>query len=471
MREIIHLSVGQCGNQVGNAFWQTICAEHGISYDGSYTGNTPESQLTRANVYFNELNHHKRYVPRSIIVDLEPGPIDSLRSGPLGSLFKPDNYVFSQASAGNNWAKGFYTEGADLAEEIMDTIRREAEQCDLLTGFQLSHSLGGGTGSGLGALIVAKLREEYPDRMMATFSILPSPKVSNTVVEPYNATLATNQLIEHASEVFCFDNEAIFDICQKTLRLPQPSHTDLNTIIAQAASGITTSLRFPGHHNTDLRKLAVNLVPFPRLHFLTVGFAPLVSVSAASFRTMSAPELIQQLFAPSSVLIAADPQRGKYLTAAASFRGKLSIRDVEEHMKIARNKNKAQFVQWIPDSIQTSLCTVPSQTHQVSATFIANNTCIAEVFSRIQAQFTPMFRRKAFLHNYTHEGMDEAEFSEAEQNLIDLLNQYKQYQDVDLEDDEGYSDKHHHDGLEFNEESTMYSFNERAPTTTVNVGY
>ena len=79
--------------------------------------------------------------------------------------------------AGNNWAKGHYTEGAELVDSIMDVVRKESENCDCLQGFQLAHSLGGGTGSGLGTLLISKIREEYPDRIMTTFSVVPSPKV------------------------------------------------------------------------------------------------------------------------------------------------------------------------------------------------------------------------------------------------------------------------------------------------------
>lgn len=103
--------------------------------------------------------------------------MDAIKAGPTGQLFRPDNFVFGQNGAGNNWAKGFYTEGAELADAVLDVVRRETENCDCLQGFQLVHSLGGGTGSGLGTLLLSKIREEYPDRMMATFSVLPSAKV------------------------------------------------------------------------------------------------------------------------------------------------------------------------------------------------------------------------------------------------------------------------------------------------------
>ena len=119
-----------------------------------------------------------KYVPRAILVDLEPGTMDSVRSGPFGQIFRPDNFVFGQSGAGNNWAKGHYTEGAELVDSVLDVVRKEAESCDCLQGFQLTHSLGGGTGSGMGTLLISKIREEYPDRIMNTFSVVPSPKVS-----------------------------------------------------------------------------------------------------------------------------------------------------------------------------------------------------------------------------------------------------------------------------------------------------
>lgn len=105
-----------------------------------------------------------KYVPRAVLVDLEPGTMDSVRSGPFGQLFRPDNFVFGQSGAGNNWAKGHYTEGAELVDSVLDVVRKEAESCDCLQGFQLTHSLGGGTGSGMGTLLISKIREEYPDR-------------------------------------------------------------------------------------------------------------------------------------------------------------------------------------------------------------------------------------------------------------------------------------------------------------------
>ena len=74
-------------------------------------------QLERIEVYYNQASGGK-YVPRAILLDLEPGTMDSVRAGPYGGIFRPDNYVFGQSGAGNNWAKGHYTEGKHLIMPI-----------------------------------------------------------------------------------------------------------------------------------------------------------------------------------------------------------------------------------------------------------------------------------------------------------------------------------------------------------------
>jgi len=434
MREIVHIQAGQCGNQIGAKFWESMAAEHGIDPQGEYVGDN-HLQLERINVYFNN-GKDGRYVPRAILTDLEPGTMHAIRSGPFGALFRPDNFVHGQSGAGNNWAKGHYTEGAELVDQIMDVVRKESEGCDMLQGFQITHSMGGGTGAGMGTLLVSKIREEYPDRIMSTYSVIPSPKVSDTVVEPYNATLSVHQLVENADQCFALDNEALYDICFRTLKLENPSYNDLNHLIANAITGTTCSLRFPGQLNCDLRKLAVNMVPFPRLHFFLVGFAPLTSVNAEKYRVLTVPELTAQAFDAKNMMCAADPRHGRYLTCAMMFRGEMSSKEVDDQMVQMVNKNTPYFVEWIPNNLKASICDIPPPGLKMSSVFVGNSTAIQEAWKRVADQFTLMFRRKAYLHWYTGEGMDEMEFTEAESNLNDLVSEYQQYQDATAEEDD-----------------------------------
>lgn len=112
------------------------------------------------------------------------------------------------------------------------------------------------------------------------------------------------------------------------------------------------------------------------------------------------------------------------------------MREVENQMGNMQNKNSNYFVEWIPNNVQTTFCSVPPRGLKMSSTFVGNSTSIQELFNRIGQQFSLMFRRKAFLHWYTSEGMDEMEFTEAESNMNDLVAEYQQYQEASITDGE-----------------------------------
>lgn len=266
--------------------------------------------------------------------------------------------------------------------------------------------------------------------MMLTFSVVPSPKVSESVVEPYNAMLSLSQLVETVDECMVLDNEALYDIAQSTLKLKNPSFSNLNSLISTVMSGVTCGLRFPGQLNSDLRKLAVNLVPFPRLHFFMVGFAPLFGMSNRKFQKLSIAELTRQMWSSGNMMCAANPHHGRYLTASVLFRGaSVSMKEVDHQMSAIQDKNSAHFVEWIPHNVKSSVCNIPPKGLELSSTFIGNSTAMQDIFKRVDFQFSTMFRKKAFLHWYTEEGMEEEEFIEAQDNIQDLVAEYQQYQD------------------------------------------
>merc|ERR1711953_1113941 len=363
----------------------------------------------------------ERYVPRACLIDLEPGTVDVIKASPVGTLFKPDNFVFGASGAGNNWAKGHYTEGAELIEEALDVIRKEVENCDCPQGFQICHSLGGGTGSGMGTLVLLKLRDAYPDRILATYSVYPSPKVSDTVVEPYNAVLSSHQLLENSDETFVVDNEALYNISHNVLKQPAPKYADLNYLISCVMAGVTASLRFPGKLNGDLRKLGVNLVPFPRLHFFLVAQAPLLSKQSTNMTGVNIKELRTQAYSARNFFSNVRAEDGKYMAASFTFRGAVSTQTVDEQLKNLLEEHADDFVEWIPNNLKSGICTTGPTDCKLSVTFVANTTALKGIFQRLATQFGAMYRRKAFLHWYKGEGMDEMEFQEADKNVRDLI--------------------------------------------------
>lgn len=250
--------------------------------------------------------------------------------------------------------------------------------------------------------------------------------MSDVVVEPYNTILALRHLIEYSDATYCIDNEALFNICYNVLREHQPLYSDLNHLISISMSGITTCFRFPAELNSDLRKLATNMVPFPRMHFFMPGFSPLTSRGDFKHTGMPVRELAKGLFNPNNMLVACNPKTGRYLTVAVIFRGMLSVKEVEEEMGEIQDKHNKYFVEWLTNNLKISICDVPSRGLSESATIVGNSTSIQEVFKRVLDQFMTMFRRKAFIHWYTGEGMEEEEFQAAEQATANLIDEYEQ---------------------------------------------
>ena len=445
-REIIHLSVGQCGNQIGHVFWNRILLEHNIKQDGFF--NMHENlqyedffKLDKIEVYFQESSQFTdKYVPRTVMIDLEPGVIDKVLNSNIGNLFHPDFILTRASGAGNNWAKGHYTMGNEVIDETMDIIRKNVEGCDQLQGFQLSHSIGGGTGSGFGTLVLEKLKDEYPDRINVTWSIYPTQKVSDVVVEPYNAILAISHILTDSDASFVIDNEALFNISQKILKQKSPSFADLNWILSLVMGGCTASLRFPGLLNCDLRKMSVNLVPFPRLHFFTSAYSPLIQQGHEWKLTQwSLSKISDNVWNPKNLLtsIRKKGDDGKFLSASVHYRGRdISSAEIENITRSYLDKQNEAFVEWIPHNVKTSIITLKPESVNNTATMVGNVTSVKDCFERIWESFNKLFEKKAFIHWYKGEGMHELEFSDCEAEIKDLIIEYFEKQEikVDLDD-------------------------------------
>jgi tubulin beta len=441
MGSIVQIQAGQCGNQLGTKFWGDISDEHGIGPTGLYYGDS-DVQLYGIDAYFSESTSGK-YVPRAVLADLEPDVLNSVRGSLYGHLFRPDNFIFGQSGAGNSWAKGYYSEGPEILGPILEAIRKEAETCDRLQAFQLTHSLGGGTGSGLGALILDTLRTEYPGRILSTYSVFPSPRMSDIVVEPYNCMLSMHQLIEKADQVFWFDNEALYGLCTKSLKMAAPTYADVNHLVSLFMSGVTCSLRYPGQRNADLRKLAVNLIPFPRMHFFTCMLAPLTSRDSLPYCAQNVHDLIRQLYNMwnrangmydgEHNMCTCNPRRGVYLTASMAFRAQISSQEVEDQIMQLRARHSSYFIEWIPSSITTSLCDIPPRGLKMAGTFVGNTTALREPLDHIDRKFIRLYERRTFVQWYVNEGLEIGEFDQAHSNCTGLIQEYEMYETAPVE--------------------------------------
>lgn len=185
--------------------------------------------------------------------------------------------------------------------------------CDKPTGFMIFHAVGGGTGSGFGAALMEQLSMEYARQCKISFTIWSSPRISTAVTEPYNSVLSVHSLLEQTDVTNLLDNEALYNVCSRSLGLERPTYTNLNRIIAQVYSSLTTSLRFEGALNVHIDEFQTNLVPYPRIHFMMAAYAPLVAADKAYHETLSVSEITSRVFEPGSQMVTCDPRHGKYI--------------------------------------------------------------------------------------------------------------------------------------------------------------
>merc|ERR1711976_464501 len=182
-----------------------------------------------------------------------------------------------------------------------------------------------------------------------------------------------------------------------TISASEPSSSPPQPMVISTISSLSLCLVSPAPSDSQvsstlISESSVNLIPFPRLHFFMIGFAPLTSRGSQVYRALTVPELTQQMFDAKNMMCASDPRHGRYLTASAMFRGRVSSKEVDEQMLNVQNKNSSYFVEWIPNNIKSAICDIPPKGLKISVTFIGNSTAIQEMFKRVAEQFTAMFR-------------------------------------------------------------------------------
>ena len=301
-------------------------------------------------------------------------------------------------------------------------------------GFTITHSLGGGTGSGFMTLLLEKLTQEYCSTGLLRFTVFPSPRMAAAVVEPYNTVLHAATTMDYEHCVFVSDNEATYKLCVDNLGMTRPNFRNLNQLVAQVISSSTASLRFDGSLNVDLRDFNTNLVPLRRLHFPVMAFAPIVSPEAATCDQRSVADMTTSCFEPTMQMATCDPTNGKYMSCCLLYRGDVTPNDVQRAISAIKLMKTVQFVEWCPTGFKLGLNGGRPTLYQSkggtkltrAVCMLANTTAFKDTWRGLAHKFDLMYSKRAFVHWYAGEGLEECELAEAQDSLAQMIRDYQE---------------------------------------------
>eukprot|EP01065_Artemidia_motanka_P049831 TRINITY_DN837_c0_g1_i1.p1 TRINITY_DN837_c0_g1~~TRINITY_DN837_c0_g1_i1.p1 ORF type:complete len:459 (+),score=172.61 TRINITY_DN837_c0_g1_i1:76-1452(+) len=443
-REICNIMVGQCGNQVGSTFWQQISREHGINDDGSLAPFAREDAGDSKDVFFYQADDNK-FVPRAILCDLEPRVINSIRKGPQARLFNPENFFIDKegGGAGNCWAAG-HDKGLEIDEAMHEMISREVEGADSFEGFIMTHSIAGGTGSGLGSYLLERLSDSWPKKLIQTYSVFPADNSNkgsevgsgDVVVQPYNSILTLKRLTLCADSVVVLDNNALNRVAEESFKCEKPDQHQVNKLVATVMAATTATLRYPGYMNNSLDDLIASLVPIPRLHFLMTGYTPLCMDQGAStqIRKTSVLDVITRLLHRKNNMVSVDTKSGAYISMQCIIQGQVDPGEV--HQSLVRIQQRGlRFIPWGPAGCQVALSRKSPYIetgHRVSGLMLANHTSVSSLFQRLLKQFHKMYSARAYIDNYRKyepfkdDDALKAEFEDSAAVVQGLVKEYQQ---------------------------------------------
>ncbi|KFR15361.1 Tubulin alpha chain, partial [Opisthocomus hoazin] len=426
-RECISVHIGQAGVQMGNSCWELYCLEHGIEPDGIISSTASSAQADSSfGTFFSETGSGK-YVPRAVFVDLEPTVIDLYFLQMRSKKYAPEQLISGKEDAANNYARGHYTIGKQIIDLVVDRTRKMVRTLGRV--FCISPLVAF-------ALAIQRCNGKTSSCDLTVQAGWLSPDGCSVCCVNPEPTSHPKQCLGSASG--CCHTLGLSSLLwlplDRNLDIERPTYTNLNRLIGQIVSSVTASLRFDGALNVDLTEFQTNLVPYPRIHFPLTTYAPIISAEKAYHEQLSVPEITNACFEFSNQMVKCDPRRGKYMACCLLYRGDVVPKDVNAAIAAIKTRRSIQFVDWCPTGFKVGINYQPPTVVpggdlakvQRAVCMLSNTTAIAEAWARLDHKFDLMYAKRAFVHWYVGEGMEEGEFSEAREDLAALEKDYEE---------------------------------------------
>ncbi|CAK78627.1 unnamed protein product (macronuclear) [Paramecium tetraurelia] len=412
MSELIQLNAGWNSNEISLKYLEKLIQDHHLSQQQMNNRENKDQFFERISTCFEE--HEKYRSFRGVFLD-EQQSMDQILTMQDQGFIDP-NYMIGK----NVYLDGTYYQGKNIfaqvyQQEFEDKLRQIYENSDQLFGCNLIHSLSDKF-CGISMQLMPSLESQL---FFSSTSIFPNLQ-SCSAIEIYNTILSLNQLIFNCNYCMVYDYNSLSKRVQEQYKYPTQSNC--HDIIAETLLQNNCSMRFPGYQNGDLRKLAVNLISFPRMHFLSNAFCVISPSKILSNQIYKLTEPANQNFTFS------EDAKNFYRMQATVSRTKNLYYEIQESTSKCKNTTA-----WVKDGFCNINCKVEHYELGDTVLYIGHHNYFGMYCRELCLKFLQQWRRKAYFHYYASEGADELDFVEAESSVSDLFSEYISYDITDQE--------------------------------------
>ncbi|KAM8853194.1 LOW QUALITY PROTEIN: tubulin delta chain [Synchiropus picturatus] len=452
---VVTVQLGQCGNQVGQQFYDVICSDARAAQTQTFSAASRER-------FFHQ-NKHGDLVARAVLIDMEPKVISQSlsRAARCGRWRYGESSHFSQRQgSGNNWANGFCVHGPRHREAAEDLVRRQVERCDRLAGLVAMMSVAGGTGSGVGTFLTQALRDAYPNSFILNQLTWPY-RSGEVILQNYNSVLSLSRLYPLSDAILVHQNHVVHRICSRLLHIRHISFADLNRVIGQQLGSVLQPALTADSHESWSRnpvgELVSALACHPEHKLLSIASAPHLPAASLAFSTFSWPALLKHLrhTLVSSTAVERQVRTGAWTppppqphdsaglwTGAErqapspapggggfnrSLASLLVLRGKEVFAAQTEGFGHASlYTPWLrpPEALTVWKSPLPFDKYEKSATLVSNSQALLPPLDHMVGKAWNMFASRAYIHHYTKFGISEEDFLDSFTSLEQVISSY-----------------------------------------------
>lgn len=415
---VIGLYIGQAGSKIGERFYSEVHSD--IKVELKKTGVTKlvnQEYVKKATNKWFFLDKKGKIQPRAVFVDTHSKVLSHQRS------YKARNSIRMPLNGcGNNWAMGYFYKSKFLLQDVMNCVRKEAEECDNLEHFFGILSTAGGTGSGVGSKILQAIKEEFPKKDVVNTLILPY-RDGEIATQSYNTLLTFSKVYEFCNISIVYENDAMHRICKNQLGLKETTFDDINYALTNQLLGLFQ----PTKHS-----ILQPLMAHAKYPLIQTSSAPLVSRTNSKFELEDTWSTISNTLSSNlktNCTTLYDVRYGSVTIQPQCVGNVLVTRggQVPNAKELKALKDSNLYVKWLPEDYRLTNYHHPRRLGQISttSTLAFNSNKVCEVISSFLGDAWTLFGSKSYLHHYNKYGVNEDYFLESFETVKTLLDDYR----------------------------------------------